>query len=217
MYQNMKCGTLAAKELTDYFRERAKLEEENAKTHAKLAKQLSNGHACGTFGPLLISFKVSAEKLALVHNQWTVKLNELAKEVAKYNDELHRKHKSLKDDMSPTQDAVKAVQETTGLLTKAKENFKQRALEMEKLKRDNASQKDLEKSETKFRRAQEEYKSLVDKYCTVRDEFEKKMTNSAKQFQELETSHLNQLRIFVESYCQIVDHNMNQLGRVDDR
>ena len=36
----MKCGTLAAKELTDFFRESAKLEEENAKTHAKLAKQV---------------------------------------------------------------------------------------------------------------------------------------------------------------------------------
>ena len=36
----MKCGTLAAKELTDFFRESAKLEEENAKTHAKLSKQV---------------------------------------------------------------------------------------------------------------------------------------------------------------------------------
>ena len=36
----MKSGSLAAKELTDFFRESAKLEEENAKTHAKLAKQV---------------------------------------------------------------------------------------------------------------------------------------------------------------------------------
>ena len=36
LYQNMKCGTLAAKEVTDFLRESAKLEEENAKTHAKL-------------------------------------------------------------------------------------------------------------------------------------------------------------------------------------
>ena len=40
LYQNMKSGSLAAKELTDFFRESAKLEEENAKTHAKLAKQV---------------------------------------------------------------------------------------------------------------------------------------------------------------------------------
>ena len=45
LYHNMKSGSLAAKELTDYFRERAKLEEENAKTHAKLAKQLTAGQA----------------------------------------------------------------------------------------------------------------------------------------------------------------------------
>ena len=91
----MKSGSIAAKELTDYFRERAKLEEENAKTHAKLAKQLTAGQAggqgggagavgggCGTFGPLLVAHRVTAEKLALVHNQWTVKLNELAKEAS---------------------------------------------------------------------------------------------------------------------------------------
>lgn len=38
LYQNMKCGTVATKELIDYFRETAKVEEESAKTHAKLAK-----------------------------------------------------------------------------------------------------------------------------------------------------------------------------------
>ena len=32
--------------------------------------------------------------------------------------------------------------------------------------------------------------------------------------QEVETSHLTQLRTHVETYCQIVDHNNNQLGRV---
>ena len=45
----MKCGTLAAKELTDFFRESAKLEEENAKTHAKLAKQVHNYRLSSSF------------------------------------------------------------------------------------------------------------------------------------------------------------------------
>ena len=69
----------------------------------KLAKQLTAGQlpvsgggggsgpqqaggGCGTFGPLLVAHRVTAEKLALVHNQWTVKLNELAKEVGKASD-----------------------------------------------------------------------------------------------------------------------------------
>ena len=54
--------------------------------------------------------QVSAEKLALIHNQWTVKLNELAKEVSRYAEELHKKHKQVKDEEAPTLAAVKTVQ-----------------------------------------------------------------------------------------------------------
>ncbi len=45
-------------------------------------------------------------------------------------------------------------QDMTVSLQKTKETYKQRCLEMEKLKRDNASTKELEKSEAKFRKAQ---------------------------------------------------------------
>ena len=40
------------------------------------------------------------------------------------------------------------------LLQKTKEIYKQRCLELEKVKRDNGSSKELEKSEAKFRKAQ---------------------------------------------------------------
>ena len=58
----------------------------------------------------LILSQVSAEKLALIHNQWTVKLNELAKEMSRYAEELHRKHKQVKDEEAPTLAAVRCVQ-----------------------------------------------------------------------------------------------------------
>ncbi len=86
--------------------------------------------------------------------------------------------------------------------------------QVERLKRDSASVKDLEKSEAKFRKSQEDYKTQVDKYCSIRDDFEKKMSLSSKHFQEVEAAHLKQMRDFVESYCQIVDNNHNQWGRV---
>ena len=107
-------------------------------------------------------------------------------------------------------------QETTSLLGKSKETYKQRSLELEKLRRDSASSsaKELEKSETKFRKSQEDYKNLVDKYCLVREEFERKMGAAAKKFQELEYAHLRKMREFVESYCQIADDNNNCWGRV---
>ena len=92
--------------------------------------------------------------------------------------------------------------------------YKQRCLELEKLKRDNASVKELEKAESKFRKAQDDYKSLVDKYTQIREDFERKMTLAAKHFQEVENIHLKQMREFIENYCQIVDNNNNLLGRV---
>jgi len=43
LYQNMKGGTVAIKELADFLKERAKLEEENSKTFLKLSKQVYLG------------------------------------------------------------------------------------------------------------------------------------------------------------------------------
>ncbi len=157
---------------------------------------------------------MTSEKLAAIHNQWMAALSDLCKEVVRYSDELQKAHKRVKDEGSPTQEAIKAMQDTTSLLQKSKELYKQRCLEMEKLKREGASQKDLEKAEVKFRKTQEEYKQLVDKYCLVRDDFEKKMLSSSRSFQDVEVAHLKQMREFVESYCKVVDDNNNQWGRV---
>ena len=38
---NMKCGVVAIKELADFLKERARLEEENSKAHAKISKQVN--------------------------------------------------------------------------------------------------------------------------------------------------------------------------------
>merc|ERR1719376_1945117 len=40
------------------------------------------------------------------------------------------------------------------------------------------------------------------------------MTGASNSFQEIELAHLNQLRTFVESYCQLIDNNLTQLGKV---
>lgn len=56
----------------------------------------------------------------------------------------------------------------------------QKSLELEKLKKDNASQKELEKAEIKFKKAQDDYKILVDKYMIIRNDFQTKMTQACR-------------------------------------
>jgi hypothetical protein len=61
---------------------------------------------------------------------------------------------SIKKNLATLNPVSRCLQDTTVLLQKTKEIYKQRCLELEKLKRDNASTKELEKSEAKFRKAQ---------------------------------------------------------------
>ena len=88
----------------------------------------------------------------------------------------------VKDEESGTSDAVQSLQSVTLSLQKAKDAYVQRCLEYERLKNENpsASTKELEKLEGKCRKAQEDYKALVDKYNLLREDFERKMTVSCR-------------------------------------
>jgi hypothetical protein len=86
----------------------------------------------------------------------------------------------VKEEESGTLEAVQAIQSTTLTLQKAKDAYTQKGLEFDKLKKENASAKDLEKAEAKLKKAQEDYKNLVDKYSAIKEDFEKKMSLACK-------------------------------------
>lgn len=62
---------------------------------SKLAKQASSCCNQGTFAPLWVILKTTAERLATLHLQMVHKVSDLVKEVTKYAEELHKKHKSV--------------------------------------------------------------------------------------------------------------------------
>lgn len=93
---------------------------------------------------------------------------------------LHRIYVQVKEEQSGTLDAVQAIQSTTLALQKAKDIYVQKGGELDKLRKDNASTKDIEKAELKLKKAQDDYKVLVDKYSAVKEDFEKKMTSACK-------------------------------------
>jgi F-BAR domain only protein len=86
----------------------------------------------------------------------------------------------VKEEESITLDVVQSMQATTLAVQKAKDVYTQRSLELDRLRKENASAKDIEKSEIKTRKAQEEYKALVDKYAATKEDFEKKMLTACK-------------------------------------
>lgn len=214
LYQNMKYGLIASKELSEYFRERSNVEETNSKSLAKLAKQANSNCTQGTFAPFWGVLKCSAEKLSNLHQHMFQKVSELVKDVARYAEELHKKHKAVKDSESNTLEAVILVQNTKQALQKAWDVYSTKTAELEKLRKDNGSVKDIEKAEAKLRKIHEDYRQLNEKHSSVKQDFEKKMTQTCKHFQDVEEAHLKQIKQFVNSYADIIQNNHDLMGQV---
>ncbi|XP_067647718.1 F-BAR domain only protein 2 isoform X3 [Eurosta solidaginis] len=214
LYHNMKFGWVASKELSEFFREKSNIEEQNSKLMAKLAHKASTGTLNSTFAPVWTILRTSAEKLSTLHLQMVQKLTELVKDVAKYADELHKKHKSVKEEESQTLECVQAMQTSTAAVQKLRDIYAGKVLELEKLRKDNASQKDIEKVETKLRKLHEEYKTLLDKHNPIKSDFERRMTQTCKRFQEIEEVHLRQMKEFLSTFLEMLQNNHDMVGQV---
>ncbi|XP_031367479.1 F-BAR domain only protein 2 isoform X13 [Apis dorsata] len=211
----MKHGAVASKELAEFLKERSTIEENNYKVLSKLAKQAGSSSSIqGTFAPVWAALRGAAEKLAGLHLQMAQRVTELIKDVSKYTDELHKKHKAVKEEESSTLEIVQNIQSITVTLHKAKDMRTQKSLELEKLKKDNASQKELEKAEIKFKKAQDDYKILVDKYMIIRNDFQTKMTQACRRFQDVEETHLKHMKEFLNIYADVLQSNHEQVGQV---
>lgn len=95
----------------------------------------------------------------------------------------------------------------------------------------------MEKAEVKFRKAQDDYKTLVEKYTTIRNDFETKMTQACRvirliiiidifflrlltlfmflqRFQDVEETHLRSMKEFLNTYADVLQSNHEQVGQV---
>ncbi|KAK2178953.1 hypothetical protein NP493_522g02037 [Ridgeia piscesae] len=212
----MKHGHDSSKEFCDFLRESCTVEETYAKLLAKLAKFSSNCGSKGSFGPFWQVLRCLAEKLSNLHMQLVYSWQELMKDVHRYTDEQHKKHKAVKDNESVTMETVQSIQQTILALHKAKETYHARCLEYERLKREGVAQKEIEKAEAKFKKSNDEYRSLVDKYTNVRNDFETRMIVACKKFQELEEQHLAQMKDFVETYAKAWENQLILLQQVHE-
>nr|XP_019785423.1 F-BAR domain only protein 2 isoform X5 [Tursiops truncatus] len=190
LYHNMKYGQISTKELADFVRERATIEEAYSRSMTKLAKSASNYSQLGTFAPVWDVFKTSTEKLANCHLDLVRKLQELIKEVQKYGEEQVKSHKKTKEEVAGTLEAVQTIQSITQALQKSKENYNAKCVEQERLKKEGATQREIEKATVKSKKATDTYKLYVEKYALGKADFEQKMTETAQHLSSSDTMHL---------------------------
>ncbi|XP_069024466.1 F-BAR domain only protein 2 isoform X6 [Embiotoca jacksoni] len=214
LYHNMKHGQISTKELTDFIRERSTIEEAYARSMTKLAKSAGNFSQLGTFAPVWDVFKSSTEKLAGCHMELVRKLQELIKEVQKYVEEQAKAHKKTKEEVASTLEAVQNIQTISQALQKSKEIYNAKTVEQERLRKEGATQRDVDKAGVKAKKATETYKSYVEKYATAKSEFEQKMAETAQKFQDIEENHILHMKEIIQSYSQSVDETHVLIGEV---
>ncbi|XP_020645896.3 F-BAR domain only protein 2 isoform X2 [Pogona vitticeps] len=216
LYHNMKHGHVSTKELADFIRERAAIEETYSRSMMKLSKSASNCSQVGTFSPVWDVFKSSTEKLASCHLELVRKLQELIKEVQKYGDEQIKAHKKTKEEVSGTLEAVQNIQSITQALQKSKENYNSKCVEQERLKKEGATQREIDKAAVKSKKATDTYRLYVEKYATAKSDFEQKMTETAQKFQDIEEMHLFHMKEIIESFSNTVKEVHLQIGEVHE-
>ncbi|XP_050185574.1 F-BAR domain only protein 2 isoform X3 [Myiozetetes cayanensis] len=216
LYHNMKHGHLSTKDLADFIRERATIEETYSRSMTKLAKSASNYTQLGTFAPVWDVFKTSTEKLASCHLDLVRRLQELIKEVHKYGDEQIKAYKKTKEDVSGTLEAVQNIQSITQALQKSKENYNAKCVEQERLKKEGATQREVDKAAVKSKKATDTYKLYVEKYAALKTDFEVKMTETAQKFQDIEETHLLRMKEIIESLSNTIKEIHIQIGEVHE-
>ncbi|MBN3320905.1 FCHO2 protein, partial [Atractosteus spatula] len=228
LYHNMKHGQISTKELSDFIRERntdyfsasppsrATIEEAYARSMTKLARSASNFSQLGTFAPVWDVFKTSTEKLAMCHLELVRKLQELIKEVQKYGEDQAKAHKKTKEEVAGTLEAVQNIQSISQALQKSKENYNAKSVDQERLKKEGATQRELDKAGVKAKKATESYKLYVEKYATAKTEFEQKMAETAQKFQDIEEAHVVHMKEMIQSYSQAIEETHIQIGEVQN-
>ncbi|XP_045427523.1 F-BAR domain only protein 2 isoform X5 [Pipistrellus kuhlii] len=194
----------------------ATIEEAYFRSMTKLAKSASNYSQLGTFAPVWDVFKTSTEKLANCHLDLVRKLQELIKEVQKYGEEQVKSHKKTKEEVAGTLEAVQTIQNITQALQKSKENYNAKCVEQERLKKEGATQREIDKAAVKSKKATDTYKVYVEKYALAKADFEQKMTETAQKFQDIEETHLIHIKEIIGSLSNAVKEIHLQIGQVHE-
>lgn len=214
LLQNLKHGEQSCKDIEDFVKQCSNVEDIYVKSLNRVIKSISSYNTSGSFSPVWQAVKGSFEKLSTAHTELSKRWKELSNEIHKYFETLGKKHKSIKDTQVTTHETVQSMQSITSSLSKSKEAYSTKFSDYKKLLSDKTTAKKLERSETDFKKATEEYKLNVTKYNSTLEEYKKRMGESTELFQETEVEYLSQLEEFIRKYVSIRDDKHTEIGEL---
>ncbi|XP_062509808.1 F-BAR domain only protein 1-like [Corticium candelabrum] len=224
LYHNMKHGHNAAKEVAEFFRESAAIEDSSSKALLRQGKAAASP-PLGTFSPLWLLLKTSREQLGSLHAKLSSKLTELSKDMNDYSNSQKETHKTVKDDVNPASEAVQSLEAAHAQVLKSKKTYTQVCHELEEAKeafikaqKENHKVKEQERLEARMKRMDQsvtnvefDYKAAVTKHKSTCDEFEQKMHLACLRFEKVEDEHLQKMHMFVMRYLDLQEEIFKEM------
>ena len=190
-----------------FLTENVQCESTYYKNLSRLQSQYLKSQYVGTFTPIWNLMRHLLDKICSTHLSTVNFYQDLLRDIHNYQELYQKKVKAQiqKDpDISRTPDLIAQLNNSLNTVNKAKEQYYSIALEYERGKRSGTNASSLpsalqtqdthspslaqsainslalrhnERLEKKYRQAQEEYKSTIEKYNTVRNEYEKRFSD----------------------------------------
>ena len=196
----------SVKEFEDYLKECSL----NEQSYAKRTKNFKFKNEFTSMSPIwndLINVLNRAN--TNVHLSFQVKLNELVQDLKKYYNHLKDKKEKIKKSEQKTRETIKIFEKFNKKLIKSKQNYYKLNQTLENhYKQLESNQKVLlkiQKLKKKLESAKQSYISNLESYNLIRKDFTKKFIDSCNLFQEEEINHLKTMRVFINTYTNLIE------------
>ncbi|CAF0832417.1 unnamed protein product [Rotaria sordida] len=237
---NVKYGAIAIEEFQRFLNESAQCESVYYKSLSRLQSQLTKNQYLGTFTPIWSLIRDLFDKISSTHSATVSFYQELLRDIHNYQDLYQKKVKThiQKDgDILRSAELISQLHNSLHIVNKAKEQYHSVTLDYERAKRtgnslfntSSATSQDnnspglaqttlnalqankVERLERKCRLAQDEYKLTIEKYNSVRNDYEKRFQDACTKFQDFEIDHIEKMLLFSLTFSELLQRNHEQI------
>ncbi|KAL7673600.1 hypothetical protein ACOME3_008453 [Neoechinorhynchus agilis] len=209
---NFKKSYQSSDEFHKFVLESANIQSQCSRLFGRLSSQLTKFNATTCFFPMTQLLKKFIDDVVSVHDKTNEEYQNLAEWVAVYNSEKKDKQRSVKESESRTADLIAILNNTLNSLNKVKGQYELYLSDYRRQTQNgiasgiahSASTKAIDRTEKKLKSAEEEYRSLINKFNAARDEFEVKFGYTCNNFQEIEEQHLSKMKNFALTYSECI-------------
>ncbi|XP_070579410.1 growth arrest-specific protein 7-like [Ptychodera flava] len=206
-------GKTLSKEMAEFLKERAAIEDTYAKNLQKLSLSQLGAREEGTLSLAWKRIKHSLSEEAEIHQQFAAKLREeLEKPLMAYKDSLKKEIKKMEQQMT---DERKQLASKMQVIDKGKQKLDEKRKDMEfKQTSPQASKADVEKAKKKTIQAGEDLNKAVDVYNTMQDQWFQDMITLTLELEKMELNRINMVKKHYDKYHQLRNERDTQSQKI---